>query len=52
MAAFLKVNGYALNFTDLDAYSFLIGLYETGQMRFRELESWIRLHAARSRPES
>lgn len=41
-AAFLKVNGYSLEFDDLDAFSFLIGLYESGQMRFVELEKWLR----------
>jgi len=44
-AAFLKVNGYRLEFDDIEAFSFLIGLYETGRMRFTELESWLRQHA-------
>lgn len=44
-AAFLKVNGYALHFDDREAYDFLIGLYERGQMRMEELETWLRLHA-------
>ena len=44
-AAFLKVNGYLLEFDDLEAFSFLIGLYESGQMRFGELEKWLRQHA-------
>ncbi len=44
-AAFLKVNGYKLEFDDLDAYSFLSDLYNTGRMRFAELDSWIRRHA-------
>lgn len=46
-AAFLKVNGYVLVFDDLDAYRFLIGLYETGRMRFAELDAWLRKHTAR-----
>ena len=46
MAAFLKVNGYKLEFDDLEAYAFLINLYESGRMRFQELESWLRRHAA------
>ena len=46
-AAFLKLNGYRLEFDDLAAYSFLIGLYESGTLRFRELETWLRQHAAR-----
>jgi death on curing protein len=45
-AAFLKVNGYRLEFDDLDAYSFLIGLYESGSMKFTELEAWLRMHAS------
>ncbi|MGC9949475.1 MAG: type II toxin-antitoxin system death-on-curing family toxin [Bryobacteraceae bacterium] len=45
-AAFLKVNGYALEFDDAEAFSFLIGLYEQGRMRFTELESWLRQHPA------
>jgi death on curing protein len=47
-AAFLKVNGYLLEFDDLEAFSFLIGLYENGTMRFVELEKWLRVHAKRS----
>jgi death on curing protein len=49
-AAFLKVNGYRLDFDDLEAFSFLIGLYESGTMRFGELENWLRVHAKRSNP--
>ena len=41
-AAFLKVNGYRLEFDDLTAFAFLIGLYETGRMRFIELDAWLR----------
>lgn len=44
-AAFLKVNGYRLEFDDADAFLFLIGLYESGRMRFAELETWLRRHA-------
>jgi death-on-curing protein len=46
MAAFLKINGYKLEFDDLEAYTFLINLYESGRMRFQELDSWLRRHAA------
>ena len=45
-AAFLKLNGYRLEFDDLAAFSFLIGLYESGTLRFRELETWLRQPAA------
>jgi death-on-curing protein len=42
--AFLRVNGYELRFNDLDAYSFLIELYDTGRMKFDELDRWLPLH--------
>jgi death-on-curing protein len=44
MAAFLSVNGYRLKFDDTEAFTFLIGLYESGTLLFRELESWLRAH--------
>jgi len=47
-AAFLRVNGYRLNFDDLSAHRFLIGLYECGEFRFAELEAWLREHSARA----
>jgi death-on-curing protein len=43
-AAFLKVNGYSLEFTDASAFAFLIDLYENGRMRFDELNVWLRQH--------
>ena len=46
--AFLKVNGYQLEFDDLEAFSFLIGLYESGRMRSTELDKWLRQHLVRS----
>ena len=51
-AAFLKVNGYLLEFDDLKAFSFLIGLYEGGIMQFVELEKWLRAHAKRGSPRN
>lgn len=45
MAAFLRANGYRLEFDDIEAFSFLIGLYETGTLRFKELDIWLRQHA-------
>ncbi len=42
--AFLAVNGRQLECDDLDAFTFLIGLYEGGRMRFSELEAWLRQH--------
>jgi len=44
-AAFLRVNGYRLEFDDIEAFSFLVDLYETGRLRFKELETWLRRHA-------
>ena len=43
-AAFLNVNGFRLKFDDREAFSFLIGLYESGTLRFMELEKWLRRH--------
>jgi death on curing protein len=45
-AAFLRVNGYRLEFDDLDAFSLIIGLYETNRVRSRELEAWLRQHSS------
>jgi prophage maintenance system killer protein len=50
MAAFLRVNGYRLEFDDLEAFSFLVGLYESGNLRFKELENWLRQHAVIADP--
>lgn len=44
-AAFLRINGYRLAFTDASAFSFLMDLYEGGRMRFAELDVWLRYHA-------
>jgi death-on-curing protein len=44
-AAFLTVNGCRLEFDDLEAFNFLLGLYESGTFRFQELEVWLRQHA-------
>ena len=46
-AAFLRVNGYRLRLNDLEAYQFLIRLYETEQFRFERLEPWLRAHASK-----
>jgi death-on-curing protein len=51
-AAFLRVNGYLLDFEDLEAFSFLASLYETGTLRFKELESWLRGHVTRLDPQT
>ena len=43
-AAFLRVNGFRLEFNDAEACSFLLDLYETGRMRFEEIDRWLRQH--------
>ncbi|MEO5922252.1 MAG: type II toxin-antitoxin system death-on-curing family toxin [Bryobacteraceae bacterium] len=45
-AAFLRVNGYRLAFDDIEAYQFLIALYESGRMSFKELDAWLRTHVS------
>ena len=45
-AAFLHLNGYRLEFEDVDAYNFLADLYEKGNFRSSELVKWLREHAA------
>jgi death on curing protein len=44
-AAFLRINGFRLEFDDLGAYHFLIKLYENNQFHRGRLELWIRQHA-------
>ena len=50
MAAFLRVNGYRLEFDDMAAFSFIVGLYEIGTLRFKELDFWLRQHAVPADP--
>ncbi|MBN8734072.1 MAG: type II toxin-antitoxin system death-on-curing family toxin [Acidobacteria bacterium] len=47
-AAFLRMNGYRLVFSDEAAHSFLIGLYESRRMKSQELDRWLRLHASKA----
>ena len=49
-AAFLRIHGYRLQFTDADAISYLLDLYDTGSMRFEELERWLREHVTEENP--
>jgi death-on-curing protein len=44
-AAFLRINGYRLEFDDIGAFHFLTYLYESNQFRFDRLEPWLRQHA-------
>lgn len=46
-AAFLRVNGYRLEIEDLEAWSFMMALYEEGQFTFERLEPWLRKHIRR-----
>jgi prophage maintenance system killer protein len=48
----LRVNGYRLEFNDLEAYAFLIRCYETGTLRFQELDAWLRAHAVQDNPST
>ena len=44
------IEGVASEFSDLDAFSFLVGLYESRGLRFEALEGWLRQYAVRSSP--
>ena len=44
-AAFLRMNGWRLEFDDWEAYEFLIKLYERDQFRFEPLAVWLRQHS-------
>jgi death on curing protein len=46
-AAFLRANGHRLQFDDSDAFSFLTDIYETGRIRFEDLDRWLRQHVTR-----
>ena len=45
--AFLRVNGYRLEFDDVDAYNFLVDLYDSGHFRSSELLKWLQEHCTR-----
>ena len=49
MGAFLRVNGRRVIFDDVQAFEFVIDLYEGGRMRFHELDSWLRSGVTRGR---
>ncbi len=46
-AALLRMNGFRLEFGDLEAFDFLMHLYESNQFRLERLEPWLRQHAHR-----
>jgi death-on-curing protein len=50
--AFLKVNGYRLELDDEKTFSFLSGFYETGTMRFEQLDGWLRVMPSPADPQA
>lgn len=38
---FLSINGLTIIATDQDTQSFVLGLYETGQLKFERLREWL-----------
>ena len=38
---FLSINGLTMIATDQDTQSFVLGLYETGQLKFERLREWL-----------
>jgi death on curing protein len=44
-AVFLTLNGYKLSFDDIEAYDWLMGLFEASRLTKANLESWLRQHA-------
>ena len=45
MAAHLEINGYGLRIEQMEAYRFVMDLYEPGRFRMPELEKWLRAYA-------
>lgn len=48
-AAFLRWNGFRLQFVDREMYEWLMNLYQTGRVTKQSLEAWIRDHAVEAR---
>jgi prophage maintenance system killer protein len=46
------LNGWELEYDPLQAYDFIIGLYETGRMKFDVLAAWLRENARPISPAS
>lgn len=44
---FLTCNGYLVSFNDIEAYGWLMNLYETNQVTKNSIESWLRQHTRR-----
>lgn len=45
--AFLRINGYELFFDDLEAYRFLMSLYQGGRVTKISVETWLRERAVK-----
>ena len=46
-AVFLRLNGYKLQFDDIDAYKWLIARYESNEVTKDRIEQWFRAHLAK-----
>lgn len=44
-AVFLKLNGYKLRFDDVDAYEWMIDLFDTRRLTKAAVDRWLRAHA-------
>lgn len=42
---FLRLNGFVFEGDPIDAYDFMIGLFDRGAFRFEQLEPWLRENA-------
>jgi death on curing protein len=51
-AAFLRINGYRLEFHDFEAFSFLSERYDSGTLSFHQLETWLRMHTKKIAQQS
>lgn len=45
--AFVRINGYRVSFNDLEAYRFLMSLYQQTRVTKSALEAWLRARAAK-----
>jgi death on curing protein len=43
---FLRINGFKLNFNDIEAYEWLIARYERNEVTKKRIEKWFRDHVA------
>ncbi len=43
---FLRINGFKLNFNDIEAYEWLIARYERNEVTKKRIEEWFRDHVA------